>query len=206
MSKLQGEAWLNSRRNRIFEASVVTPMLPFATLAMCVGSGAVMLAKGGAYGWHEAERALLPEEPYWVAKLGALNSNDKASKLLNKTMLDEVPQLFSVIAGQMALVGPRGTLPSYQTRLLESLDPKLATKWRSVLKNQRPGIISSYSLEVHAKPTVDSTQQEPSDKQVASEAECRAEADIRDFTDASFQHSSELISSFMKMVAKKVTP
>ncbi|MGO8673107.1 MAG: sugar transferase [Capsulimonadaceae bacterium] len=51
---------------------------------------------------------------------------------LRKTKLDEIPQLFNVIRGDMSLVGPRPQVPQF----VEHFDPEL----RDVVLGVRPGV------------------------------------------------------------------
>ncbi|HEX9722235.1 MAG TPA: sugar transferase [Candidatus Paceibacterota bacterium] len=61
-----------------------------------------------------------------------------AGKFLKKFQLDELPQLFNVLKGEMSLVGPRPEVPSE----IDSLD----TKTREMLLSVKPGITSLATL------------------------------------------------------------
>ena len=58
-------------------------------------------------------------------------------KILRKTKLDELPQLFNVLRGDMSLVGPRPEVPRYIKKLGEKA---------SLLLSVRPGITDEASI------------------------------------------------------------
>ena len=62
-----------------------------------------------------------------------------AGRVLRKTKIDELPQLWNVLRGEMALVGPRPEVPAY----VDLEDPA----WRRVLET-RPGITDPVSLRL----------------------------------------------------------
>ena len=89
-------------------------------------------------------------------------SNDqrltKVGKIIRRLCLDELPQLFNVIAGDMSLVGPRPELPnivehySCQDRLRLKVRPGITGIWQ--LKAPRNQMIHKniqYDLEYLAK-------------------------------------------------------
>jgi Undecaprenyl-phosphate galactose phosphotransferase WbaP len=59
-------------------------------------------------------------------------------RFLRRTSLDELPQLFNVIAGSMALVGPRPLPPYHENKLPERL--------REVRRRVRPGITGLWQV------------------------------------------------------------
>jgi len=68
---------------------------------------------------------------------GGSNAITKVGKFIRKTKLDELPQLFNVLNGDMAIIGPRAELP----RRLSSY-----TEWEKGIFVVRSGISSTASI------------------------------------------------------------
>ena len=68
---------------------------------------------------------------------GGSNAITKVGKFIRKTKLDELPQLFNVLKGDMAIIGPRAELP----RRLNSY-----TEWEKEIFCVRSGISSTASI------------------------------------------------------------
>ena len=65
----------------------------------------------------------------------------RVGRILRRTKLDELPQLFDVLRGSMSLVGPRPEVPNYIQHY--------PTEWRKRLLSVRPGITDFASIRYH---------------------------------------------------------
>ena len=123
--------------------------VPFALLLL------VLLIRDGRPVFYVAERMKAPGVPFRLWKLrtmtvarqdSGVSGGDKSARItptgrfLRATRLDEVPQLWNVIRGDMSFVGPRPPLRLYVERF-----PRL---YAEVLQS-RPGITGLASLHFH---------------------------------------------------------
>jgi lipopolysaccharide/colanic/teichoic acid biosynthesis glycosyltransferase len=130
----------------------------FLIIAVCIkpDDGGKILHFGEIIGQHGRRffvlkfRRMIPDTDVYLAKHPELMKKfqrnmklecdlriTRIGKFLRKTSLDELPQLFNVLVGQMSLVGPRMIHPSELPRY-----GKWARKWLSV----RPGITGLWQI------------------------------------------------------------
>ncbi len=123
--------------------------IPFAVIALW------LLIREGRPLFYLSERMRAPARPFQLIKLrtmttapaeSGVSGGDKAARItpagrfLRRTRLDEIPQLFNVLKGDMSFVGPRPPLREYVERF-----PDLYAR---VLQS-RPGITGLASLTFH---------------------------------------------------------
>jgi len=101
---------------------LASPVLALAALAIRVNMGSPVLFRQVRPGWRERPFTILklrtmrkvpgrqPEASSDAARLTRLGA------ILRKLSLDELPQLWNVVEGEMSLVGPRPLLPVYLPR------------------------------------------------------------------------------------------
>ena len=144
--------WPDSRAKRLIDVMgavlLLVPALPLMAIVAVVikltSPGPVLFQqiRCGRYGYRFR---LLKFRSMWHwrsdAGPGLTSSNDTrvtpAGRMIRKLKLDELPQLFNVLRGEMSLVGPRPDLPEY-------LDALPAVQ-RRVL-HLKPGITSIATL------------------------------------------------------------
>lgn len=123
----------------------IAPVLAVASVAIALDSPGPVLFKQVRIGRHGVPFTLYKLRTMRAANtgLGVTASDDdrttRVGRLLRKTKLDEFPELWNVLAGQMSLVGPRPEVPRY-VRLDDPL-------WQAALK-ARPGLTDPVFLRL----------------------------------------------------------
>lgn len=124
---------------------VATPLLAFSALAILIVDGAPILyrqdrvGRGGRIFSLYKLRSMRPSDSGPEVTVSNDPRITSPGRLLRRLKLDELPQLWNVLIGDMALVGPRPEVPKYVNRS----DPA----WRAILA-VRPGLTDPVTLEL----------------------------------------------------------
>lgn len=89
---------------------------------------------------------------YKLRTMSSSNKNNSLTSWIRKSKLDELPQLFNVLIGDMSFVGPRPDLPGYYD-VLQGKD--------RLILNLKPGITSEASLKYRAEEDLLAKQANP---------------------------------------------
>ena len=212
MARPTGEKWIVSQERQDFQRHLALGLLPFASIAGFVASRAVTIFDGDPHPLRLEERCLVPGQIYTIKKIGIRNyplgPADRVSRILEATMIDELPHISLVAGGEASLVGPRGTTPSHRARLFETMDENSADEWRHILELQQHGVLSTFAMRVHSSPDDAPnllTESDLTDEEIEREAMLRFAADRLDFTNASKRYDGFLLKSFAKMVLSRTT-
>ncbi len=126
---------------------VLSPVLLICAMFIWCCDGRPILFSQARVGLHEEQFHIYKFRTMRVDKATTYNAittlNDSritpAGKILRQLKLDELPQLFNVLIGEMSLVGPRPEVPHLFLQYPEGL--------RLVMSGLRPGITDFASLE-----------------------------------------------------------
>jgi lipopolysaccharide/colanic/teichoic acid biosynthesis glycosyltransferase len=126
---------------------VLAPLLALTTVAIALDSGRPILYRGARVGragrlfWMYKFRTLRPDAesrlgPYLGEELSRRTEEEvtRIGRALRAVHLDEVPQLWNVLRGDMAVVGPRPIRPAFFTELCE----EIPQYWQRLVV--RPGV------------------------------------------------------------------
>lgn len=137
------------------------PVMAVTALAILLETGFPILFR--------QERVGLNQQPFTILKFRSMyqdaeangpkwaQSNDPrithVGRFLRKFRLDELPQLFNVLRGEMSLVGPRPE----QTKLCKMLEHLIPMYWRR--HSVRPGVTGWAQIKYHYGSTIEDARQ-----------------------------------------------
>jgi lipopolysaccharide/colanic/teichoic acid biosynthesis glycosyltransferase len=126
---------------------VLSPLLALIALTIALDSGRPIFYRGARVGrgghlfWMYKFRTLKPDAetrlgPYYGEELTRRTEEERTriGGVLRKTHLDEVPQLWNVLRGDMAIVGPRPIRPTFYAELCR----EIPQYWQRLVV--RPGV------------------------------------------------------------------
>ncbi len=124
---------------------VVAPAMALIAVAVVVGSGKPVFFRQTRVGRHGQPFRMIKFRTMVTGNSGpAVTAGDdrritRVGRILRRTKLDELPELWNVFRGDMSLVGPRPEAPQY---VRES-----ETRWKRVLE-ARPGLTDPVTLSL----------------------------------------------------------
>lgn len=154
MSIILFKGWLNQSLRRLFDILFsITGLLVFSPVMIIVAVWILADSKGPVL--YRQIRVGRAEKDFWLYKFRSMRTDaDKGSKItigerdprvtkagyfIRKYKLDELPQLFNVLKGEMSFVGPRPEVKRYVE--MYSLKDKM------ILFSVRPGITDNATIQ-----------------------------------------------------------
>lgn len=136
--------------------------LVFSIIALSVAIPVILLAAIGAAidtqsnGFFVQQRVGQHGRLFRILKLRTMSRQDQSisnyGRFLRRSKIDELPQLFNVLIGEMSIVGPRPDVPGYYDQLQGEA--------RKILK-LKPGLTSEASLKYYNEEEILAMQPDP---------------------------------------------
>ncbi|MDX2035737.1 MAG: sugar transferase [Isosphaeraceae bacterium] len=114
----------------LFGLTVLSPLFAVIALAILITSGRPILytqervGRGGRLFRMHKFRSMRPDAEGSTGPIWASNRDDRCTRIgawLRRTNIDELPQLFNVLRGEMSLVGPRPERPVFVEKFRETV-------------------------------------------------------------------------------------
>src|SRR5271154_975501 len=139
---------------------VVSPLLPLIAVAIMIESGRPIFFRQTRVGYKGKEfnllkfRSMVKDAEKHGPQFASQGDNrvTRVGRIMRKTRLDELPQLFNVFRGEMSLVGPRPERP-YFVALLEEKIP-----FYSLRHSVRPGLTGWAQVRFRYTSNLDDTK------------------------------------------------
>lgn len=139
---------------------MVSPLLPLIAFAIWIETGSPIFFRQTRVGYRGQEFELMKfrsmvqnaekNGPQWAAKEDSRVT--RVGRILRKTRLDEIPQLFNVFRGEMSLVGPRPERPYF----CEMLAAKIP--YFNIRHSVRPGLTGWAQVRFKYSASLDDTK------------------------------------------------
>lgn len=138
-------------------AVVLLPVALLVTLAVLLGLGRPVLFRQVRSGWHGKEFTLVKFRTMRVEHTpeeGDAARTPPLGHFLRATSLDELPQLWNILRGEMSFIGPRPTLPDQVARYSAHERRRLAvrpglTGWAQVNGRNSISWPARIELDIH---------------------------------------------------------
>ena len=144
---------------RIIEVAIVVLLLPVAVMMIAVCALLIKILSPGPVFYRQKRvgqggkpfgllklRTMIPDAEDTTGPVWAAEDDSRVTglgRLLRRTRLDELPQLFQVLTGEMALIGPRPERPQFVREFAQDL-PFYLTRL-----SVRPGITGWAQVNLH---------------------------------------------------------
>jgi len=163
------QGWRRTAVKRLFDIIAAVILLLLALPIMALTAIAIALESGFPI-FYRQERVGLNGRLYNVVKFRSMridaekdgkprwaSANDdrttRVGRIIRKLRIDELPQLFSVLAGEMSLVGPRPERPYFVDQLTHSIP------FYAVRHSVKPGVTGWAQVNYHYGASVDDSIQ-----------------------------------------------
>lgn len=139
-------------------------------------------------------RTMIPDTDKKHILITAANDRrvTRIGKILRATKLDELPQLFNVLKGEMSLVGPRPEVQKYVDLI------PLADKNNLLL--MRPGITDMASIEFYNEASLLGSSDNPEQMYIESILPQKVKLSLNYATEASFRTDVKIIFKTLKRI------